>query len=84
MPMPTVVPGSLGPVCRLVLDVRGQECASGRQVFRSGLERVQASATDARGEEQALRKLGQKLDPKQIGQELRAVLKSELPGGESR
>jgi len=65
--------GSLGPTCRLVLDVRGQECASGRQVFRSGLERVQTSATDARGEEQAMRKLAQKLDPKQIGQELRAV-----------
>ena len=76
--------GSLGPTCRLVLDVRGQECASGRQVFRSGLERVQTSATDARGEEQAMRKLAQKLDPKQIGQELRAVLKSELPGGEIR
>jgi hypothetical protein len=76
--------GSLGPTCRLVLDVRGQECASGRQVFRSGLERVHASGTDARGEAQALRKLAQKLDSKLIGQELRAVLKSELPGGETR
>jgi hypothetical protein len=76
--------GSLGPTCRPVLDVRGQECASGRQVFRSGLERVQASATDNRGEEQALRKMAQKLDPKQIGQELRSVLKSELPAGETR
>jgi hypothetical protein len=76
--------GSLGPTCRLVLDVRGQECASGRQVFRSGLERVQATATDGRGEEQALRKLAQRLDSKQIGQELRAVLNSELPGGETR
>jgi hypothetical protein len=76
--------GSLGPTCRLVLDVRGQECASGRQVFRSGLERVQARATDARGEDQALHKVAQKLDNQQIGQELRAVLKSELPGGETR
>lgn len=76
--------GSLGPTCRSVLDVRGQECASGRQVFRSGLERVQASAMDNRGEEQALRKMAQRLDPKQIGQELRSVLKSELPAGETR
>jgi hypothetical protein len=76
--------GSLGPTCRLVLDVRGQECVSGRQVFRSGLERVPASATDARGDEQALHKLAKRLDPLLIGQELRAALKSELPGGESR
>jgi hypothetical protein len=76
--------GSLGPTCRLVLDVRGQECASGRQVFRSGLERVRASATDARGDEQALRKLAQRLAPQLIGQELRAALKFELPGGETR
>jgi len=76
--------GSLGPTCRLVLDVRGQECASGRQVFRSGLERVPASATDARGDEQALHKLAKRLDPLLIGQELRASLEFELPGDESR
>jgi hypothetical protein len=45
---------------------------------------VQARATDARGEDQALHKVAQKLDNQQIGQELRAVLKSELPGGETR
>jgi len=71
--------GSLGPTCRLVLDVRGQECASGRQVFRSGLERAPASATDARGDDQALHKLAKRLDPLLIGQELRAALKFELP-----
>jgi hypothetical protein len=76
--------GSLGPTCRLVLDVRGRECATGRQVFRSGLERIQTSVTDARGEEWAMRKMAQKLDPKQIAQELRSVLKSELPEGDTK
>jgi hypothetical protein len=76
--------GSLGPTCRLVLDVRGRECATGRQVFRSGMDRIKASATDTRGEEWALRKMAQKLDPKQIALELRSVLKSELPEGDSR
>ena len=76
--------GSLGPTCRLVLDVRGRECATGRQVFRSGMDRVKASATDTRGEEWAMRKMAQKLDPKQIALELRSVLKSELPEGDSR
>jgi hypothetical protein len=76
--------GSLGPTCRLILDVRGRECATGRQVFRSGMERVQARATDTRGEEWAMRKMAQKLDPEQIAQELRSVLKSELPAGEAR
>jgi hypothetical protein len=76
--------GSLGPTCRPILDVLCQECGSGRQIFRSGLERLQASAVDSRDEAHALRKMAQRLDPKQIGQELRAVLKFELPASESR
>jgi hypothetical protein len=75
--------GSLGPTCRLVLDVSGRECASGRQVFRSGLDRVQAMAMDTRGEDRAMRKMAQKIDPKQIGLALQSVLKSELPGSEN-
>ena len=76
--------GSLGPTCRPLLDVRGQECKSGRQVFRSGLEHMQLSVVDARGEEQALRKMAQKLDPEKIRRELKAVMKYELPDVESR
>jgi hypothetical protein len=48
------------------------------------MDRIKASATDTRGEEWALRKMAQKLDPKQIALELRSVLKSELPEGDSR
>ncbi|HEX7598385.1 MAG TPA: hypothetical protein VF518_09230, partial [Polyangia bacterium] len=76
--------GSLGPTCRPLLDVRGQECKSGRQVFRSGLEHMQLSVVDARGEEQALRKMAQRLDPEKIRRELKAVMKYELPDVESR
>ena len=76
--------GSLGPTCRPILDVLCQECQSGRQIFRSGLERLQASAVDQRGEAQALRKMAQRIDHRQISQELRAFLKSELPASESR
>jgi hypothetical protein len=48
------------------------------------MEHIKASATDTRGEEWALRKMAQKLDPKQIALELRSVLKAELPEGDSR
>ncbi|HEX7597728.1 MAG TPA: hypothetical protein VF518_05900, partial [Polyangia bacterium] len=74
--------GSLGPSCKPVFDLRGQECASGRLVFRSGLENLKASAADPGGEEPALRRMVQKIDPQAVHQEIRAALQAELPGEE--
>jgi hypothetical protein len=76
--------GSLGPTCRPVFEVLGQECASGRQVFRSGLERIKVNAADPRGKDHALRAMVRKIDPKAIRDEMRAALKAELPGEEKR
>ncbi len=76
--------GSLGATCRPALEVQGQECGSGRQIFHSGLGRIKINAADPRGEDQALRAMVQKLDPQAIRDELRAALKSELPGEEKR
>jgi len=76
--------GSLGSTCRPVFEVRGQDCASGRQVFLSGLERIKINAADPRGEDRALAAMVQKMDSKVIQDELRAAMKSELPGEETR
>jgi hypothetical protein len=76
--------GSLGSTCRPVFEVSGQECASGRQVFRSGLDRIRINAADPRGEDRALAAMVQRMDSKAIQDELRAALKSELPGEETR
>ena len=76
--------GSLGPTCRPVFEVLGQECASGRQVFRSGLEGIKVNAADPRGEDHALRAMVRKISPQVIRDELRAAMKSELPGEETR
>lgn len=75
--------GSLGPTCRPTFEVFGHECASGRQVFRSGLEKIKINAADPRGEDQALRAMVRKLDPQAIRDELRAAMESELPGEET-
>jgi hypothetical protein len=72
--------GSLGSTCRPVFEVFGHECASGRQVFRSALEKSKVNAADPRGEDQALRAMVRKLDPQAIRAELRDAMKSELPG----
>jgi hypothetical protein len=76
--------GSLGPTCRPVFEVMGQECGTGRQVFRTGLEKINVNAADPRGEEHALRAMVRKISPKDIQDELRAAMKSELPGEETR
>jgi hypothetical protein len=76
--------GSLGLTCRPLFEVMGQECASGRQVFRSGLEKIKVNAADPRGEDHALRAVVRKIDPQVIRDELRAAMKSELPGEETR
>jgi hypothetical protein len=76
--------GSLGPTCRPVFEVMGQECGTGRQVFRSGLEKINVNAADPRGEEHALRAMVRKISPKDIQDELRDAMKSELPGEETR
>ena len=62
----------------------GQECGSGRQVFRTGLERINVNAADPRGEEHALRAMVRKIRPARHPDELRAAMKSELPGEETR
>jgi hypothetical protein len=76
--------GSLGSTCRPVFEVMGQECASGRQVFRSGLEKIKINAADPRGEDHALRAMVRKIYPQAIRDELRDAMKSELPGEETR
>jgi len=75
-------PGSLGSICRPSFDVQGQECSSGRQVFHTGLERLKLNGADPRSEDRAMAALVHKLDAKAIRDELRSVLKSELPGDE--
>ena len=75
---------SLGTTCRPSFELRGQECSSGREIFHSGLGRLSAGSTDPNGEDRALRRLVKKLDPLAIREELRAALKSELPGEESK
>jgi hypothetical protein len=76
--------GSLGATCRPLFEVFGHECASGRQVFRSGLERIKVNAADPRGEDHALRAMVRKIDPQAIREELRDAMKTELPGEEKR
>ena len=73
-------PGSLGSICRPSFDVEGQECSSGRRVFHTGLERLKLNGADPRSEDRAMAALVHKLDAKAIRDELRSVLKSELPG----
>jgi hypothetical protein len=73
-------PGSLGSTCRPFFDVEGRECSSGRQVFHTGLEGLKVNAADPRSEDRALAALVHKLDAQAIRDELRSVLKSELPG----
>ncbi|MGB8298704.1 MAG: hypothetical protein WCG85_25030 [Polyangia bacterium] len=77
-------PGSLGSTCRPRFELEGQECASGRHVFHSGLARIRVNGADPRSEDDALRAMVRKLDPLAIRDELRAALKSELPGEETR
>lgn len=76
--------GSLGTTCRPSFDVDGQECASGRQVFRTGLDKIKVNGADPRGEEFAMRAMLRRLDVQAIRAELKVALKNELPGEESR
>ena len=70
---------SLGTTCRPAFEVRGDECSSGRQVFVSNLQRLSSPATDPGGEERVLRRLIQRIDTAEVGEDLKAALKSELP-----
>jgi hypothetical protein len=76
--------GSLGTTCRPSFDVDGQECGSGRQVFRTGLDKIKVNGADPRGEEFAMRAMLRRLDVQAIRAELKVALKNDLPGEECR
>lgn len=70
---------SLGTTCTPAVEIRGDECASGRQVFDLNLKRLGASVTDPGGEERALRRLMQRIDEATVSDDLKVALKSEIP-----